>query len=157
MSDKISVTVASVIEDKGRFLLVEEETDNGIRLNQPAGHLEPYESIAAGAVRETLEETTHAFTPTGLLGTYMGRGNGGARGEGPFTYLRFAFTGELGERVPGRVLDTGIVRALWLSADEIRARHAWHRSPLVMKCVDDYLAGQRFPLSVVWTHPNIHS
>ena len=154
---KPSVTVAAVIERDGRFLLVEEETSHGLRLNQPAGHLDPGESLLQAVARETLEETTHAFTPTGLLGTYMGRGNGGARGEGPFTYLRFAFTGELGERVPGRVLDTGIVRALWLTADEIRARRAWHRSPLVMKCVDDYLAGQRFPLSVVWTHPNIHS
>jgi 8-oxo-dGTP pyrophosphatase MutT (NUDIX family) len=152
---KPSVTVAAVIEREGRFLLVEEETDHGLRLNQPAGHLDPGESLLQAVVRETLEETAHDFTPTALLGAYMGRGHGGRRGEGPFTYLRFAYTGELGERVPGRVLDAGIVRTLWLSADEIRAQLAVHRSPLVMKCVDDYLAGQRYPLGVVWTHPNV--
>lgn len=154
---KPSVTVAAIIERDGRFLLVEEETAHGLRLNQPAGHLDPGESLLQAVTRETLEETTYAFTPTGLLGTYLGRGTDGARGEGPFTYLRFAFTGDLGEPVPGRLLDTGIVRTLWLTADEIRARLAMHRSALVMKCVDDYLAGQRFPLSVVWTHPDIHS
>jgi 8-oxo-dGTP pyrophosphatase MutT (NUDIX family) len=152
---KPSVTVAAVIERDGRFLLVEEETDHGLRLNQPAGHLDPGESLLQAVVRETLEETTHDFTPTALLGAYMGRGHGGRRGEGPFTYLRFAYVGELGERVPGRALDAGIVRTLWLSADEIRAQLAVHRSPLVMKCVDDYLAGQRYPLGVVWTHPNV--
>jgi 8-oxo-dGTP pyrophosphatase MutT (NUDIX family) len=152
---KPSVTVAAVIERNGRFLLVEEETSHGLRLNQPAGHLEPAETLLQAVVRETLEETTHAFTPTALLGVYMGRGNGSRRGEGPITYLRFAYTGELGEEVPGRRLDAEIVRTLWLTPEEVRARLAMHRSPLVMKCVDDHLGGQRYPLDVVWTHPSV--
>jgi 8-oxo-dGTP pyrophosphatase MutT (NUDIX family) len=149
---KPSVTVAAVVEREGRFLMVEEETAGGIRLNQPAGHLEPGETLVEAAVRETLEETAHAFAPTALLGVYMARSV--PNGEG-VTYVRFAFTGDLGPREAGRALDEGIVRALWLTADEIRARHAEHRSPLVMKCVDDFLAGRRFPLDLVHTHPSV--
>jgi 8-oxo-dGTP pyrophosphatase MutT (NUDIX family) len=149
---KSNVTVAAVVERAGRFLIVEEETADGIRLNQPAGHLDPGETLPQAAAREALEETAHAFTPTALLGVYMARSV--SKGEA-VTYVRFAFTGELGPAEPGRALDRGILRVLWLTADEIRARQAEHRSPLVMKCVDDYLAGPRFPLDLEYAHPSV--
>jgi 8-oxo-dGTP pyrophosphatase MutT (NUDIX family) len=152
---KPNVTVAAVVERDGRFLLIEEETTDGIRLNQPAGHLDPGETPLQGAVRETLEETARGFSASALLGVYMARTRAGD-GE-PVTYLRFAFIGTVGEEDPARTLDHGILRALWLSADEIRARQPEHRSPLVQKCVDDYLAGQRFPLSLVYAHPSVTS
>lgn len=147
---KPSVTVAAVVERGGRFLLVEEETVDGIRLNQPAGHLDPGESLLAAAARETLEETAFSFTPTQLLGVYLWRATPSA-GEA-VTYLRFAFCGELGAHDPGRALDDGILRALWLAPAEIAARTAQHRSPLVQRCVDDYLSGARYPLELLFTH-----
>ncbi len=150
---KPNVTVAAVIERAGRFLLVEEDTVDGLRLNQPAGHLDPGESPAAGAARETLEETAYTFVPTALLGVYLHRSEAGrGRGAPAVSYLRFAFTGTVGEQDPTRALDHGIVRALWLTAEELRARQAEHRSALVMKCVEDYLAGRRHPLELVYTH-----
>ncbi len=142
-----------MVEQGGRFLLVEEETPDGIRLNQPAGHLDPGETPVEGAIRETLEETARVFMPTALLGVYMVRSRS-TRDVEPVTYLRFAFTGTVGDAEAGRSLDHGILGTLWLTADEIRARVPEHRSPLVMKCVDDYLAGQRFPLSLVYAHPS---
>ena len=148
---KPSVTVAAVFERNGRFLMVEEETPDGVRLNQPAGHLDPGESLVEAAARETIEESAHPFRPTALLGVYVARSVPRDEPEG-VTYVRFAFTGELGPREPGRELDNGILRVLWLTADEIRARESEHRSPLVMKCVDDFLPGRRFPLDFVYTH-----
>jgi len=142
---KPNVTVAAVIEQDGRFLLVEEETPEGLRLNTPAGHLDPGESPAEGCARETLEETAHRFTPTALIGIYMAR----TRREEDITYLRFAFAGTLGAREPGRALDHGIVRTLWMTADEIRASTARHRSPLLLQCIEDYLAGKRYPLDLI--------
>jgi 8-oxo-dGTP pyrophosphatase MutT (NUDIX family) len=150
---KPSVTVAAIVERDGRFLLVEEETPSGIRLNQPAGHLDPDESLIDAAVREALEETTCAFTPEALLGVYMAR-SASAYEAVPVTYVRFAFVGTVGEPDPALQLDDGILRTLWLTPDEVRARTREHRSPLVMKCIEDYLTGQRFPLSVVHTHPS---
>ena len=147
---KPNVTVAALIERDGRFLLVEEETSDGLLLNNPAGHLDPGESPLQGVVREALEETTHTFTPEALVGVYLSRFQREATGE-DITYLRFAFCGELGEAVAGRRLDTGIVRTLWLTADEIRACPERHRSPLLLRCLEDYLAGQRFPLTLVHT------
>ncbi len=147
---KPSVTVAAVVEREGRFLLVEEQTAEGIRLNQPAGHLDPGESLLAAAARETLEETAYAFTPTQLIGVYLWR-SGQPSGNGA-TYLRFAFAGELGAHDRGRALDDGILRALWLTREEIAERAAEHRSPLVQRCVDDYLAGVRYPLELLFTH-----
>jgi 8-oxo-dGTP pyrophosphatase MutT (NUDIX family) len=154
---KPNVTVAAVVEHDGRFLLVEEDTPDGIRLNQPAGHLDPGETPLEGAIREALEETARVFTPQALLGIYMARSvsASSASEREPVTYLRFAFVGTVGEAEPGRALDHGILRTLWLTADEIRARLPEHRSPLVMKCIDDYVAGQRFPLSVVYAHPSV--
>jgi len=150
---KPSVTAAAVIERDGRFLLVEEETAEGIRLNQPAGHLDPGESLLAAAARETLEETAFAFTPTQLIGVYLWRSPPPPDGN-EVTYLRFAFAGELGAHDPGRALDHGILRALWLTREEIAAHSALHRSPLVQRCIDDYLAGVRYPLDLLFAHPS---
>lgn len=141
---KPNVTVAALIERDGAFLLVEEETADGIRLNQPAGHLEAGESLVAACAREALEETAWQFAPTALVGIYQW-----PRPQGDITYLRFAFAGELGRHEAGRVLDDGILRAVWMTPAEIEATRARHRSPLVGQCVQDFLAGRRFPLDVI--------
>lgn len=151
---KPSVTVAAVIERDGRYLLVEEHTPEGLKLNNPAGHLDPGESPADGCAREVLEETTHRFVPTALVGVYLSRFQRPATGE-DITYVRFAFCGALGEVVPGRTLDDGIVRTLWLTPDEVRASAARHRSPLVLRCMEDHLAGRRFPLDLVTTDASV--
>jgi 8-oxo-dGTP pyrophosphatase MutT (NUDIX family) len=151
---KPSVTVAAIIEQAGRFLLVEEHTPEGLMLNNPAGHLDPGESLAEACIRETLEETTHTFAPTALVGVYMSRLQRPSTGE-DITYLRFAFCGDLGAAQPHTQLDTGIVRTLWMTPDEIRASQQRHRSPLLLRCMDDYLAGQRFPLATVWTDESV--
>jgi phosphatase NudJ len=153
---KPSVTVAAVIERDGRFLLVEEETADGLRLNNPAGHLDPGESPLQGVVRETLEETACAFTPRSLVGVYMSRFQRASTGE-DITYLRFAYAGTVGEPLPGRTLDTGIVRTLWLTPDEIRASAARHRSPLLLRCMEDHLAGKRLPLELVDVDPSVYT
>lgn len=149
---KPAVTVAAIIERDGLFLLVEEETGDGIRLNQPAGHLDPNESLTQAVVRETLEETAHDFTPTALVGTYLSRYRSARTGQ-EVTYLRFAFAGWLGA-AHDRPLDDGILRTVWMSYENLVASRARHRSPLVLQCVDDYLAGQRAPLSLLATHPS---
>ena len=151
---KPSVTVAAVIERQGRFLLVEEETPEGLRLNTPAGHLDPGESPEQGCARETLEETAHHFRPTALVGIYLSRFQRAATGE-DVTYLRICFCGELGAHDPQRPLDHGIVRTLWMTPDEIRASVARHRSPLLLRCVEDYLAGVRLPLSAITTDASV--
>lgn len=141
---KPNTTVAAIIEQDGRFLMVEENTADGVRINQPAGHLDEGETILQGVTRETLEETAYDFTPTALLGVYHWQ-----RPAKNITYLRFAFVGELGSHHPQRDLDDGIIRAVWMTLEELRASQAIHRSPQVLKCVEDYLAGQRFPLAVL--------
>jgi 8-oxo-dGTP pyrophosphatase MutT (NUDIX family) len=149
---KPNVTVATVIEHEGRFLLVEEHTADGLRLNNPAGHLDPGESPQQGAARETLEETAWHFTPTALVGIYLSRFERATpEGADSITYLRFAFCGTLGAFEAQRTLDTGIVRALWMTPDEIRNSTARHRSPLVVQCMEDYLRGQRYPLELIQT------
>lgn len=151
---KPSVTVAAIIERGGRFLLVEEETPEGLRLNNPAGHLEPGESPAQGCAREALEETGFAFAPTALVGIYLARFHRPATGE-DISYLRFAFCGDLGMHDPARPLDRGIVRTLWMAPEEIRACAPRHRSPLLMRNIDDFLAGKRYPLDAIHTEPGI--
>lgn len=151
-----NVTVAAIIERDGRFLMIEEETSNGLRLNNPAGHLDPGESPAEGCAREALEETAWHFQPTALVGIYMARFLKKADGE-DVTYLRFAFCGELGAQEVGRPLDTGIVRTLWMTADELRATRERHRSPIVLRCMEDYLAGVRAPLSMLYADPSIYA
>ncbi|MCA0243149.1 MAG: NUDIX hydrolase [Proteobacteria bacterium] len=151
-----NVTVAAIIEADGRYLLVEEETREGLRLNNPAGHLERGESPLQAVVREALEETARTFSPAALVGIYLARfdiGGGGA--DDDVTYLRFAYAGTAGEPLPGRKLDTGIVRTLWLTAAEVRASAARHRSPLVLQGIEDHLAGRRHPLDVVSAHPSL--
>jgi len=133
-----------MVERDGRFLLVEEEADGGLVLNQPAGHLDEGESLLEAVVRETLEETAWRIEPQALLGVY--RWQYPAR---QLTYLRFAFIARALEHEPERKLDHGIVRALWLTADEIRAARSRHRSPQVERCLEDYLSGQHFPLAIL--------
>lgn len=141
---KPHVVVAAVIERDGRFLVVEEETEAGIRLNQPAGHLEDGESLLDAVRREVFEETAHRFEPEALVGVYRWRHAGKGR-----TYLRFAFTGRITGHEPDSPLDVGILRALWLTAGELAVQAERHRSPLLQRCVDDYLAGRRHPLDLL--------
>ncbi|HOB47494.1 MAG TPA: NUDIX hydrolase [Zoogloea sp.] len=141
---KPNVTVAAVVERDGRFLMVEEETDDGVRFNQPAGHLDQGESLVQAAAREALEETAHRFRPDFLVGIYQW-----PRPVGDITYLRFAFGGELVGFDPERELDSGILRAVWMSLDELRATRERHRSPLILQCCEDYMAGRRFPLDLI--------
>jgi ADP-ribose pyrophosphatase YjhB (NUDIX family) len=147
---KPSVTVAAVVERDGRYLLVEEQTPAGLRINQPAGHLEFGESLVAAARREALEETRHDFEPEALLGLYL---LPTAADAAAVTYLRVAFTGRLGAEHAERRLDAGIVRVLWLTREEIAARRADLRSPLVLRCVDDHRAGRSAPLGLVHFEP----
>ena len=129
------VTVATIVARDGRFLLVEEETPAGIRINQPAGHLEGDETIVAAAARETLEETGYRVAPTELVGIYRWQSP-----DSHETFIRFAFVADIVAHEPERPLDAGILRALWLPYDELAARRAQHRSPLVLRCVDDFRA-----------------
>lgn len=149
---KPSVTVAAVVERQGRFLLVEEETPAGLMLNNPAGHLEQGESPLEAVVREALEETARDFRPEFFLGVYLARTQ---RADADVTYVRLAFGGTVSEQIAGRALDQGIVRTLWLTADEIRASAERHRSPLVLQCVEDHRAGRRLPLDAIHVHASV--
>ena len=141
---KPSATVAAVIERDGRFLFVEERSEGRLVLNQPAGHLDPGESLVAACRREVMEETAHRFEPTGLVGIYRWH-----YAPQDVTFLRFCFRGSVGAADPSARLDKEIVRLHWLTPEELRARRADHRSPLVEKCVEDFLAGQNFPLQIL--------
>ncbi len=149
-----SVTVAAIAHDgaadpaERRWLLVEEHTPEGLKLNNPAGHLDPAEGPLQGVVREALEETGRVFTPEALVGVYLSRFVRPASGE-DVTYLRFAYVGTAGEAIAGWALDDGIVRTLWLTLAELRACRERHRSPLVLRCVEDAAAGLRHPLGLV--------
>ncbi len=151
-----SVTVAAIAHDGAadpatrRYLLVEERTPEGLKLNNPAGHLDPGETPEEGVVREALEETARHFVPTTLLGVYLSRFVRPATGE-DVTYLRFAYAGPVGNALPGRVLDEPIERTLWLTLAEIREASAQNRlrSELVLRCVQDHAAGAGYPLAVV--------
>lgn len=157
------MTVAAIIErqvdGQSQFMLVEELTRDGLRLNNPAGHLDPGESPIEGCAREALEETAHLFTPTGLVGVYLSRfekrSPDGSQSE-DITYLRFAFCGELGALQPGRSLDEGIVRTVWMTPDEVRQSTDRHRSPLLLRCMEDHLAGRRYPLDLITTDPSVY-
>ena len=156
---KPSVTVAAIIErrlgDTPEFLLVEEHTPEGLKLNNPAGHLDPEESPEQGVVREVLEETGCTFTPDRLVGIYLSRFKRPARDE-DVTFVRFAFGGHVGAPDPARRLDDGIVRTVWMTLDELRASRARHRSPHVLGCVEDYLAGRRLPLDAITTDRTVY-
>jgi 8-oxo-dGTP pyrophosphatase MutT (NUDIX family) len=139
-----SVTVAAVIERDGRFLLVEEHIAGKRVYNQPAGHLDPGESLVQACEREVLEETAYHFVPRALVGIY--RWHYAAK---DVTFLRFAFCGDIEGHEPGRALDHPVIAVHWLTRTEIAERTAAHRSPLVARCVEDYLGGRRFPLEVL--------
>ena len=150
------MTVSAVIERDQRFLLVEENTADGLRLNTPAGHLDPAETPTQACAREVLEETAYSFNPTALVGIYMNRFIRTRTGS-DITYMRFAFTGELGLHHAHRALDEGIVRSVWLSLEELQATSHLHRSPVVLQSVRDYLAGQRFDARLIQADPSIYS
>lgn len=147
---KPNVVVAAVVERGGRFLIVE-ETAEGPELvrNQPAGHLDAGESLLEAVVRETREETAWRFTPESLIGIYRME----TQAFGGTTYLRFCFTGPVDDHDPGQALDTEIERAIWLSRDELAAQPEMLRSPLVLRCVDEYRAGIRYPLDMLHDLP----
>ena len=156
---KPSVTVAAIIErragDTREFLLVEEHTPEGLKLNNPAGHLDPQESPVQGVIREVLEETACVFTPDRIVGTYLSRFQRPATGE-DVTFLRFAYGGTVGEPDPDRPLDDGIVRTVWMTLDELRANRARHRSPHVLGCIEDFVAGRRYPLGAITTDATVY-
>lgn len=137
------ITVACVIVREGRFLLVEELVRGRLVLNQPAGHLEPGESLVDAAAREAVEETGWRVRPSCFIGSYLWRAETGK------TYIRFAFGAEPLDHDPARPLDQGITRCLWLTPEEMQAESARLRSPLVLAAAHDYLAGQRAPLHLV--------
>jgi 8-oxo-dGTP pyrophosphatase MutT (NUDIX family) len=141
---KPNATVAAIIEQNGKFLLVEEETDRGNRYNQPAGHLEDGETLLQAVIRETMEESAYEFKPETLLGVYHWKHD-----HNDTTYLRFAFIGKVGMHYPMQELDTGIVQAVWMSIDEIRDKAGLMRSEQVLSCIEDYLAGKSYPLEVI--------
>jgi len=143
MENRPRITVAAVIEREGRFLLVEERDGNDTVLNQPAGHMESGESLLEAVTRETWEETAWRFQPTALVGIYQW-----ASPNNGMTYLRFCFSGECGEHDPEQPLDGDIIRTWWLRREELLERSSQHRSPLVMRCIDDYRAGKRYSLSM---------
>ena len=152
---KPAVTVAAIIARDGHYLLVEEMTRDGLRLNNPAGGLEQGESLLDAAVREALEETACTFTPEALLGVYLARNPMTPGGRG-ISYLRFAFCGTAGAPIPGRALDAPVQRTVWMTPDEIAAERARLRGPLVLQCINDHLRGQRFPLEAVIAHRSVH-
>ena len=157
---KPSVTVAAIIvrhvDGEPQFLLVEEHTPEGLKLNNPAGHLDPEESPEQAVVREALEETARVFTPDRLVGVYLSRFQRPSTGE-DVTFLRFAFGGSVGEVDPQRQLDAGIVRTLWMTLAELRASRSRHRSPHVLGCVEDYLAGRAHPLEAITTDATVYA
>lgn len=141
---KPHVTVAAVIEQNQRFLLVEEHTPNGIEFNQPAGHLEANENLLQAVSREVKEETGWNFEPEFLLSVQLWRKHPDAS-----TYLRFCFIGHHHSYDPEQALDEGIIQTHWLTRTEIAERQARLRSPLVSTCIDQYLGGERYPLALL--------
>jgi 8-oxo-dGTP pyrophosphatase MutT (NUDIX family) len=144
MSWKPDITVAAIVADADRFLIVEEKIRGQRVFNQPAGHVEDGESLLAAVARETLEETAWLFEPEWLLGIYTWRSPTSARST-----LRFAFTGRVSAHDPSRTLDRPVIAAHWLRRDQLLEPSRVLRTPLVLRCIDDYLAGQRLPLSAV--------
>ncbi|MDD0975783.1 NUDIX hydrolase [Pseudomonas fontis] len=138
------ITVATIIEDQGRFLLVEEFKAGQHVFNQPAGHLEANESLLQAALRETLEETAWEVELTGIVGIYLytAPSNG-------VTYQRICFAARALKHHPQRVLDSDIVRAVWMTRDELLADPTRWRSELVPRCIDDYLNGPLHSLTLI--------
>lgn len=143
------VTVATVVMDGGRVLCIEERIEGRLVINQPAGHLEPDESLLHAAVRETLEESGWTVELTGFIGSYLWKSAPRAGEADGRHFLRFAFAARPLSHDPARALDDGIEKATWFTPAQLQAEAARHRSPLVWQVVADCLAGQRFPLSAV--------
>ena len=141
---KPEITVAGVVENNGRFLLVEERINSRLVFNQPAGHVEEGESLVFAVVREVREETAWRFVPTSLIGVYLWRSP-----QSGVTTMRFAFEGSVADHDASQPLDQGIIGTHWLSRGELLEREQRLRSPLVMRCVEDYLGGSRMPLNSV--------
>jgi 8-oxo-dGTP pyrophosphatase MutT (NUDIX family) len=146
MDRGIDVTVAAVVERDGRFLIVEERACGRVVFNQPAGHLELDESLLDAVVRETREETGYLFEPEHLLGVYMWHSE-----EAGTSFLRVTFVGSAAAPEGSPTLDDGIIAAHWLSRNQLLSRNDQLRSPLVLRCIDDHLAGIRYPLDCL-TH-----
>ena len=144
MSLRPDLTVAAVVQRDGEFLLVEERVGTRMVFNQPAGHVERGEQLVKAVIRETLEETAWHFTPESLVGVYFWEQPDKQR-----TFMRFTFAGHVTDHDSTRRLDRGIERAVWMSYEDIVARTSRLRSPMVLRCIDDYLAGQRFPMELV--------
>ncbi len=152
MQWKPHVTVAAIVRSGDKFLLVEESINGLIVINQPAGHLEKGESLTEAIKREVLEETARQFQPEFLVGTYLYQGT-----NDNTTWLRFCFYGSCSDRDDQRELDTGIIRNVWMTYAELEAARSRLRSPMVLKCLDDYLAGESCPLSVLYHQLPDHS
>lgn len=144
MSWKPDITVAAIVADADRFLIVEEQIRGQRVFNQPAGHVEDGESLLAAVARETLEETAWQFEPEWLLGIYTWRSTTSARAT-----LRFAFTGRVSAHDPSRRLDRPVIAAHWLRREQLLEPSRILRTPLVLRCIDDFLAGRRLPLSAI--------
>jgi 8-oxo-dGTP pyrophosphatase MutT (NUDIX family) len=144
MAWKPHVTVAAIIERDNRFLMVEEKISGSLVLNQPAGHLEEGESLIEAVKRETIEETAWNFEPNSVVGIYLWRS-----AKFSTTFLRVSFSGYCTDYNPAQELDLGIIQALWLSRDELLQRRHALRSPMVLRCIDDYLSGVRYPLALL--------
>jgi len=144
MTWRPDLTVAAIVQRDDRFLVVEERIRGRLVFNQPAGHVEDGESILDAVVRETLEETAWRFQPRHLLGLYVWRNEDTGR-----SFLRVAIAGDVDSRAPERRLDHGIVAAHWLTREQLLAQPSRLRSPLVLACIDDHLAGRRHDLSAL--------
>ncbi|ABI56799.1 NUDIX hydrolase [Alkalilimnicola ehrlichii MLHE-1] len=144
---KPHVTVAAVVEWEGRFLMVEERPEgDAVVYNQPAGHLDPGESLTHAVIRETREETAWGFQPEALVGVYLWQPD---PADTERSFLRIAFTGSLTEHDPNQALDQEIIRTCWKRPEELEAHAVGLRSPLVMRCIRDYQAGHRYPLALL--------
>ena len=139
-----NVTVAAVIEKGGRFLMIEEEIDGLVVINQPAGHLEIGESLLEATKREVLEETAWDFEPEKVVSIYLYPSP-----HNEITYLRICLSGACIHHHLELQLDDGIIQAIWLTREELEARENSLRSPLVIRCIDDYLSGQQYPLELL--------
>jgi 8-oxo-dGTP pyrophosphatase MutT (NUDIX family) len=145
------ITVAAIAETDGRFLVVEERINQRLVFNQPAGHVEQGESLLTAVIRETREETAWRFHPKSLIGVYLWRSP-----ESGVTTMRFAFSGIVDDHQPGQALDQGIVGTHWLSRSNLQERQQQLRSPLVLRCIEDYLSGQHQPIASV-SHLDLHT
>ncbi len=144
MTWKPHATVAAIIERDGKFLMVQEQSNGLIVYNQPAGHLDPDESLIDAVIRETQEESAWRFHPQAITGIYRWK-----HPELNKTFLRVAFHGSCDQYQPDQSLDEGIIQAVWMTRDELLDNQSSLRSPLVLRCIDDYLAGKSYPLELL--------